>query len=455
MTDRQPGLDLRALEHSYEIVGELRGAPDTHPFVARRRDDAADVMITVVNAPPDDDNNALAHLASDTQLLTNVSHPSVPRVHGGQWLGADAYAVITDQVHGTPLAELVSRGERIANARVSVVLQEVDGVLDWARSQGIVHRKVTPETLWFEPGTDRVVISFAAARVPMSGVPDARGDARTIGTLAWSMLAGRRYDDRDDSANPPLREAAPDLAARVVDATEQMIRAESEEEVPDVPGFLALIASGDVLRRAEVEMEALQTDFTERHRIVLEKYENERSEIEAAAAEHAARLAADRAAFERLVNERQEQLALVRAELNKQRKEIARRLAELDERRAVVEKAELERARRGTTRYVRDADDDVDSPPDVHWSIPVSFAAVLILLLAGLVATLSHQRRPAMSAGEVIAPRSAPAIGRPAIQRSPAVQPHSSLSTPVAPPVDTLRRDTTRRDTATYQSNRL
>jgi len=108
----------------------------------------------------------------------------------------------------------------------------------------------------------------------------------------------------------------------------------------------------------------------------------------------------------------------------------------------------LERARRGTTRYVGETDDDVDSPPDVHWSIPVSFAAVLILLLAGLVATLSHQRRPAMSAGEVIAPRSAPAIGRPAIQRAPAVR-------PVAPPPDTLRGDTTRRDTATYQSNRL
>src|SRR5204863_6414005 len=109
--------------------------------------------------------------------------------------------------------------------------------------------------------------------------------------------------------------------------------------------------SGDVLRRAEVEMVALQSDFTERHRIVLEKYENERSEIEAAAAEHAARLAAERAAFERLVRERQEQLALVRTELNKQRVEIARRLKDLDQRRVAVETAELERARSGTTKY--------------------------------------------------------------------------------------------------------
>jgi hypothetical protein len=67
-------------------------------------------MITVVHAPQEDANNALAHLASDTQLLTNTSHPNVPRVHAGQWLGADTYAVIGDPVHGTPLSELVSRG---------------------------------------------------------------------------------------------------------------------------------------------------------------------------------------------------------------------------------------------------------------------------------------------------------------------------------------------------------
>ena len=258
MNDRQPSPELRALERQYEIVGELRGVPDTHRYLARRRDDGVEVMITVVRAPHDDANNALAHLASDTQLLSNVTHAGVPRVHVGQWLGTDAYAVIGEPVHGTPLAESLSRGERFANARVAVVLQDVDGILDWARSQGIVHRKVTPETLWFEPGTDRVIVSFAPARVPISGVPDARGDAKTIGLLAWSMLAGRRYDDQDDKANPPLGELCPELAARVVGATEAMIRSENEDAEPDVPAFLALIASGDVLRRAEVEMAALQ-----------------------------------------------------------------------------------------------------------------------------------------------------------------------------------------------------
>jgi hypothetical protein len=449
MSDRQPSPALRALERKYEIVGELRGPPDTHRFVAHRRDDGAEVMITVARAPQDDDNNALAHLASDTQLLTNVTHANVPHVHSGQWLGADSYAVISDPVHATPLAEFVSRGEKFANARVSVVLQEVDGVLDWARSQGIVHRKVTPETLWFEPGTDRVIVSFASSRIPISGVPDARGDARTIGVLAWTMLAGRRYDDRDDKANPSLAEVNPDLAARVVEATEKMVRAESEEGTPDVPAFLALVASGEVLRRAELVMTERQSEFDKQHRIVLENYQNQRAEIERAAAEQAEHLAAERAAFERLIQERQEQLAAVRAELDKQRAEIARRLVVLDKRRDAIEKMSDEVSRRAANAPVPQSILDDDQPQDAHWAIPVSLAAILLLLIASLVATMSHQRRPASSAGEVIAPRSAPFV-RPAPARTPALKRPTTIPDTTTARLDTSGRDAIAHDTVAH-----
>jgi serine/threonine protein kinase len=442
MSDRQPSPDLRALERNYEIVGELRGPPETHRFLAHRREDSAEVMITVARAPQDDDNNALAHLASDTQLLTNLTHTNVPRIHSGHWLGADSYAVISDPVHATPLAEFVSRGEKFANARVAVVLQEVDGVLDWARSQGIVHRKVTPETLWFEPGTDRVIVSFASSRIPISGIPDARGDARTIGVLAWTMLAGRRYDDRDDKANPPLAEANPDLATRVVEATEEMIRADSAGETPDVPAFLALVASGDVLRRAELLTAKRQSEFDEQHRIALEKYENQRTEIERAAAEQAERLVAERAAFERLVKERQEQLAAVRAELDNQRAEIARRLVILDKRRAAIEKMNEEVSQRAASAPVPQSIPDGDQPKDAHWSIPVSLAAILLLLIASLVATMSHQRRSTSSAGEVLAPRSAPFV-RPAPVRTPApIKRRAVIPDSTTPRLDTSTRDT-------------
>jgi hypothetical protein len=190
-----------------------------------------------------------------------------------------------------------------------------------------------------------------------------------------------------------------------------------------------------------------QREFDEQHRIVLESYESQRTEIERAAAEQAERLATERAAFERLMKERQEQLAAVRAELDKQRAEIARRLVVLDKRRAAIEKMSEEVSRRAAnTPVARQSIPDDDQPPDAHWAIPVSLAAILLLLIASLVATMSHQRRPASSAGEVMAPRSAPLV-RPAPARTPALRRPTTI-----PDTSTARLDTSGRDTIAHDT---
>jgi hypothetical protein len=136
--------------------------------------------------------------------------------------------------------------------------------------------------------------------------------------------------------------------------------------------------------------------------------------MEAAAAEQAARLASEREAFERLVNERQEQLANVRSELDKQRVRIERRLTELDKRRVALEKMRADIELRDATLYANRSKAPDEFPHDLHWAIPVGLTAIALLLLAGLVASIAHPRRPGSSAGEVVAPRSAPFIRRPA-----------------------------------------
>jgi hypothetical protein len=114
------------------------------------------------------------------------------------------------------------------------------------------------------------------------------------------------------------------------------------------------------------------------------------------------------------VNERQEQLANVRSELDKQRLRIERRLTELDKRRAALEKMRTEIELREATLYANRSNPREEFPNDLHWAIPVGLTAIALLLLAGLVASIAHPRRPGSSAGEVVAPRSAPFIKRPA-----------------------------------------
>src|ERR1044071_500601 len=143
MSELQSALIPRALDARYETVGELREAPNEHRFIARRRSDGADVMITAVSAERGGENNALAHFASDVQRLTNLRHRRIPRVIEGLWVGRDSFGVVSERVHGSTLHELLSGGERLPNPRIASVLHDVNEVLEWAREHGIVHRGVT------------------------------------------------------------------------------------------------------------------------------------------------------------------------------------------------------------------------------------------------------------------------------------------------------------------------
>ena len=252
MSEGQNAPDLRVLDERYERQGELRGGDAARTYLGKRRSDGADVMITVVSAPNGGENNALSHLASDTQMLARISHPNVPRVLDGLWLGKDAFAVVSERVRGTSLAELLSSGERFSFPRVASVLQRVSGVLDWARDQGVVHRGVTADNLLFEQGTHRAVMPLGLTSIPLDGVPDAGADAKTIGLLAWSMLTGKALTG--DASEDALREQRPNLAKRVVADTIAMIRSKSGVASPNVQDFLAVIAAGDALQAADVEI---------------------------------------------------------------------------------------------------------------------------------------------------------------------------------------------------------
>src|SRR6185312_9695126 len=255
-------IDLAPLEARYEIVGELRGGgPHAYStYFARRRDDGSEVIITVANAT-EGDNNALSHLASDTQLLRDSHHPNLPQVLDGIWLGSNAFAVVSERVRGRTLAERLDRGERIANPRIAVILQDVATVLDWARSQGVVHRGVTPETITFAAADNRAMVTLLPTPVPLDGVPKACADARTIGVLARDMLAGERLSDRPRDDAPTLAQVRRDLATRVLDATERMVACRQDGEAPSIAAFLAVVASADVLKQAEVEMAALKEEY--------------------------------------------------------------------------------------------------------------------------------------------------------------------------------------------------
>lgn len=412
MADANSAPDFRPLENDYRIVGELHNAKSARRFVGTRIGDGAAVMISVVAPPVTADNNELSHFAADAKLLASLRHPSLLSVLDGRWLG-DRFAVVTERTSGTTLQDELDRGAELRNPRIAMVLQNIWSGLEAARELGVVHRWVTPDSVYFEPNTKGVKVALLPTPIPVTGVPGAAADARTIGTLAWAMLTGTLFDAARPDAK--LIDLAPNLAGRVVDAVEQMVHYRDRDPAPDVPTALGIIAAGDVLKQGEIEIQAMKEEYDERHRAELEKCENHRMEVEQYAAEQASLITDERATLERLATEQTAALAAERVEFDK--------LMKARENRIVGLRVDLERQ---AARAARGLDVEgfaaMDKGPPTKQSsralVPTAIGGVVLALIAAGV--IMYERSPR-----------APASGRISVGGTTVV--------PTLPSVDTSR----------------
>ena len=225
--------DLSKLDNRYQILGELRRAENGRIFLARHTGLNRDVTIDVVRVPRGDDD-ALRFLASDAELLSSRRHAHVIPVIEGRWLGDDAFAMVRPRVRGSTLTQLISALGTVPTQRMSAILDQVHNALEWARVNDIVNRSVAPDDIVLQQGSGRVLVAFG--RDPeATELPNACDDVRTIGQLAWAMLAGG-----PPAAAPtrPLAERRPDLPAKIIQDTEALITCDRDGAPPDVNAYL-------------------------------------------------------------------------------------------------------------------------------------------------------------------------------------------------------------------------
>jgi len=322
----QSPVDLQSLTDRYELIAELRTGDATQMWIGKRRDDGSDVLIVVSRTPEGDEKNALTLLAADAHLLATLPHRNLVPIIDVRWIGTDALAVISARVADPTLDELIARGEEFSSPRIAAILQEVYGLLEWARSQKVVHRALGPSNIFLEPGTDRVRAIFAIRPITVFGAPDA--DAKTIATLAWMMFAKQRAVPAE---SPPLSELCPFLSERVANETDALLRAPAGE-MPAVEEFIALVAMGDALKAAKKETVRVRTALLEEQRLAKEQFDLERKELEQKAADQERRNTEQREDFERLIANEREELAKQRAELERavaeEREQLIRSFAE-------------------------------------------------------------------------------------------------------------------------------
>jgi serine/threonine protein kinase len=250
--------DLSKLADTYDILTELSTDGDGRSvtYLGRHRELGRDVAITVVSVPGGGANNTLTHFASDARLLSTMRHANVAPVIEGRWLGDDAFAVVRARVRGTTLDQVLVAVGTFPLPRVAETLAQVHSALDWARTNGVVHRHVAPENVWFQQGSGRVLLAVGWSELAVDSLPDACTDARTIGELARTMLTGQVGHGESDTS---LAELRPDLPPAIVEETEALLRCRAGGMPRDIAEFLTLLASTPLAETAVTEAREAET----------------------------------------------------------------------------------------------------------------------------------------------------------------------------------------------------
>ena len=184
--------DLSKLDNRYQILTELNRSGDSRAYLARHLELNRDVVIQMLRLPADADDASAEHLASDARILSSSRHQHVIPVLDELSIGDGVLAIVRPRVRGTTLDQLISTVGTIPNVRVADTLEQVGSALEWARTQGVVHRYVSPSGVVFQQGSGKVLVSLEPSPALGAKLPNACDDARTLGELAWRMLAGQR-----------------------------------------------------------------------------------------------------------------------------------------------------------------------------------------------------------------------------------------------------------------------
>jgi hypothetical protein len=242
--------DLGGLEPDYQIQTELRHSRRSRTFLARHLGLNRDVTIQVLGTPGNSNDNSLTLFASDARTLSVIRHPNVVPVLEARWLAGGAFAVVRPRVRGMVIDEIVATEGPLAASRVAAALGQVTSAVAWARDNGIVHRGLSGDSVRFQQGSGRVLVEMDFVPLgPGGGVPDAYDDARTIGQLAFEMLAGRRVND---ATGVPLAELRPDLPSRVFRELSTAMNADRRAASADpniLIGYLVAVSDASFIAR--------------------------------------------------------------------------------------------------------------------------------------------------------------------------------------------------------------
>jgi serine/threonine-protein kinase len=183
-----------------------------------------------------DNPEFLKRFERESDLLSKLSHPALPRFFGVSRHAGMPFFVM-QLVEGRPVSELLKQKTPVPKDVAASILRQLGEVLGYLHSRGVVHRDLKPENLILGAGGHLTLVDFGisaetnvtrltlpglAVGTPLYMAPEQivagqaspASDVYAMGMLAFTLLTGQHPFAREDRAGMLTRQVneAPPLA---------------------------------------------------------------------------------------------------------------------------------------------------------------------------------------------------------------------------------------------------